>query len=221
MLLSKITTRQLIIWRVGEAVLVVALVVVVIILSSRIQNARRRTSERYVALEQNLGSVAHKTELKEELLQREHDISRIKALVPERQKLGEVVDALERSAEQLGVAVTVPQIREEIKEDEKGNPIVPTGPLREIRLRLVASGAPDKTLRWLHAVEYQPYLSTMVDWRFVTGEIKNTQPGVGMPAPAGESSGSSGEAAAQRVGTVEAEIIVTILVGEEDEENKF
>jgi len=217
MLSGRRTTRQLVIWRAGEAVLVVALVVVIAVLGSRIQDARRQTNERYVVLEQSLGSVAHGTWLREELSRREHDINRIKTFVPERQSLGDVVDALERSAERLGVAVTVPQVKEEVKEDEEGNPIVPTGPLRDIRLRLVASGAPDKTLRWLHAVEYQPYLLTMVSWRFVTGEAKNVQPGVGVPAPAGE---SSGEVAAQRMSTVEAEIIVTILVNEEDEENK-
>ncbi|MFH1353999.1 MAG: hypothetical protein ABIH36_01805 [bacterium] len=216
MLIGRITTRQLIIWRAGEVVLVIALVIVIAILSSYIQDARRRTIERYVALEQSLGSVAHNAEMREELSQREHDINRIKAFIPERQKLGEVVDALEHSAGQLGITVTVPQIKEEIKEDEEGNPIVPAGPLREVRLRLVASGAPDKTLRWLHAVEYQPYLLTMVDWRFATVKTISMPAGAGMPAPAGE---SLSKQEAQRMSTVEAEIIVTILVNEEDEKN--
>ena len=183
-----------------------------IFLSLRIQDARRQIAERYLVLEQDLGSVVHMTELKDELALRQHDINRILAFVPERQALGDVVGALERVAKQGELAFLVPDVKEEVKLDEKGEPIEPTGPLREVRLHLVASGAPEETLRWLHAVEHQPYLLTVADWSFATA-LEQARPGVGVAGPAGGPSGlnSEKELEERRVGTVEADVIVTIL----------
>ncbi len=208
---SRRTIRQLVIWRAGEATLIFVLMGMVIFLSLRIQDARRQIAERYLILEQDLGGMAHMTELKDELAYRQHDINRILAFVPERQALGDVVGALERAAKQWELTFLVPDVKEEVKLDEKGEPIEPTGPLREVRLHLVASGAPEETLRWLHAVEHQPYLLTVVDWSFATA-LEQVRPGVGVVGPAsgpsGLSSGAGGEG--QRVGTVEADVIVTI-----------
>lgn len=156
--------------------------------------------------------MVHMTELKDELALRQHDINRILAFVPERQALGDVVGALERVAKQGELIFLVPDVKEEVKLDEAGQPIEPTGPLREVRLHLVASGAPEETLRWLHAVEHQPYLLTVVDWSFATA-LEQARPGVGVAGPSSGPSGSNNETELEkrRVGTVEADVIVTIL----------
>lgn len=213
MLLSKQTTKRLIIWRASEVTLVLVLVGVVTVLSLRIQSARRQIAEQYIALEQSLGDMGHMTGLKEGLSYRQHDIDHILAFVLERRALGDVVGALEKSAERLGLSLTVPQVEEEVKLDENGEPIEPTGPMREVRLHLVVSGSPEGTLRWLHAVEYQPYLLTVVGWRFATEEGDKVQPGAGRAGLTGGAPGSADGAgrAGQRVGTIEAEVIVSIL----------
>lgn len=209
---SRRTIRRLVIWRVGEATLVLVLVGVVVFLSLRIQDARRQIAERYLILEQDLGSMVHMTELKDELALRQHDINRILAFVPERQALGDVVGALERVAKQGELIFLVPDVKEEVKLDEKGEPVEPTGPLREVRLHLVASGAPEETLRWLHAVEHQPYLLTVVNWSFATA-LEQARPGVGVAGPSSGPAGlnSEKELEERRVGTIEADVIVTIL----------
>lgn len=209
---SKRTIRQLVIWRAGEAALTLILISVVIFLSWRIQDARRQIAERYITLEQNLKGMSRMTELEDELAWRQHDINRILALVPERQALGEVVSAMERAAEQEELAFLVPDVKEEVKFNDKGERIEPTGPLREVRLHLVASGAPEETLRWLHAVEHQPYLLTVVNWSFTTA-WEQARPGGGVAGPASGPAGlnSEKELEGQRVGTVEADVIVTIL----------
>ncbi len=218
MLLAKRTIKQLIIWRVVEAVLILALLGVVLGLHSFIQDKRRAAASLRSALEQSLASASRLTELEEKLADRRHDINRILAFVPRRDDLSSVIGRLEKSAADFNVRLTIPDVEEEIKKDEKGNIIKPSGPLREVRMHLVAAGDPENTLRWLHYLEYQPYLVQVADWQFTVRESVKRPLGAGLPAPPGGPPGSSEKDSQQpqKTGHLSAQAVISILAEEGD-----
>lgn len=147
-------------------VIVVAVMLgVAVFLSQLISTVRGQTIGQYIRLDQKISNVTFDVVLEEEISKRNYDIDRIRMLVIRRDEIGRVVGELEKEAKKLKVELRVPSIEEEVKFDEEGEIIEVSGSWREVRLSLVAIGASENLLKFLHRIEHGPYLMAVVDWR--------------------------------------------------------
>ena len=108
--------------------------------------------------------------IKAEINKRELDVSRVEAFIVSREQLAEVVGEIEAVGRALSLAVSVPEVAEKQLLDDKGNQIEPSGPLIDVRMKIVASGPPKNLIQFLHSVEHMQRLVYLESWRLDASE---------------------------------------------------
>lgn len=121
-----------------------------------------------------------------ELAKRALDIERVRAFLVTREQIGDVVGEIESIARQYSVNVVVPEIEEVQKFDESGNPVEPSGPVRDVRLNLVATGHPKQLVQFLHAVEHMSRILYLEAWRLDADLAAAARSSSVIPASAGQ-----------------------------------
>jgi len=164
----------------------------------------QQVAEQRLALEQSPQEESYQASLRSELGRRSFDIERIRKYVLRRDKIVDVVAAIEEEGKRYGVVVEVPDIAEELELGEGGVLVEPTGPLQDVRMRVEAWGEPSTVISWLHGVEHLPYLLYIRSWDLKTGKAVPAR-GVTAPTAAGR-----GEAAPVYTGYVDMAVIVSM-----------
>ena len=157
----KLTKKQLtvyLVWRAMEIVLVLVLIGLVMMVSQQIQSVRRTVAAERLTLEASLRGAVRIGTLRAEIARRQHDIERIKVVIPDQNNIGNVVSVLEAEADNNKVSVTVPNIIKVMEVDEANQELPQTGPLQDIKLTVKVVGSPNNVLQFFHAVENAPYL---------------------------------------------------------------
>lgn len=106
------------------------------------------------ALEQLPETAARHGAGQAELEKRRFDIERVQSFLVTKDQIGMVVTEIEQAGAAAGVEVSVPAVEEKQEVDADGNPVVASGPLYQVRLKIVATGRPAKLLAFLHAIEH-------------------------------------------------------------------
>lgn len=115
--------------------------------------ARARVRAQEATLEQLPEISARQGVAQAELDKRVLDIQRIQSFLVTKDQIGTVVAELEGAAGETGVEMTVPAVEEKEMVDDKGKPVL-SGPVYEVRLKIVATGRPAALVRFLHAAEH-------------------------------------------------------------------
>lgn len=105
--------------------------------------------------------------LKSDLELRAHDFRRIDDLVVRRDSFADFIALLEGTAQQFGVfaqVLNISETSEALADDSFGD-------IHDVRVRVLAYGAPELLLRFLHAVEHLPYLLTVPVWDFSVAAV--------------------------------------------------
>lgn len=100
-----------------------------------------------------------------EVKKRALDIHRIEAFIGQTEALGSLVEEFEAAGRARGATLTVPGVEEKQLVDESGNVVPASGPMLEVRLKLVGVGAPKNLLALLHDIEYAQHLTYFESWR--------------------------------------------------------
>lgn len=181
-------------------------------LSQLINDVRGQIEGQYMKLDQSVNAVAFDVALEEKISKWSDDIDRIKMLVIHRDEIGQVVGGLEREAKKYGVELRVPSVKEEVKLDGEGEAIEVRGSWREVRLSLVVIGSPEDLLRFLHAIEHEPYLMAVVDWRLEV-QAPAISRGVAALMPSRVVSGAPGgeDVSVRSDSSMKVEVVLTTL----------
>lgn len=116
--------------------------------------ARGQLHRQEVLLAQVPEVKARQVAARAELDKRAFDIERVSGFLVTKDQIGTVVSEIEAAATAAGVEVSVPAVEEKEVLDEAGNIVPPSGPLFEVRLKVVATGRPAALLTFLHAMEH-------------------------------------------------------------------
>lgn len=106
------------------------------------------------SLEQLPEITARQLAAQSELDKRVFDVQRVNGFLVAKDQIGAVVSEIEAAAREAGVEMTVPAVEEKEQVDETGKVVPLSGPLFEVRLKIVATGTPAALLRFLHAAEH-------------------------------------------------------------------
>lgn len=147
-------------------------------------------------------------QLQQSLKRYEDNVQQVSALLIPAEGVGAFVSQLERVAAAAGVTTRIPDVREEVKLDDGGNPITSTGPFQEVRLTVLAVGEPAALLRFMHAVEHLPTIVHFPRWRLTASRAAANR--LIAPPPAAPAATPDPVIAARRA-ALEATIIVTTL----------
>ena len=196
---------------IGIGVIVIMLGVAVL-LGQMINDVRGEIAGQYVKLDQSLSNIAFYEELEEEIGERSDDVDRIKLLVIHRDEIGKVVSELEKEAKKYRVELRVPSVEEEVKLNEDGDVVPVTVPWKEVRLSLVVIGLPYDLLSFLHAIEYEPYLMAVVDWRLeVQAPAMARSIAALMPSRVVSGSPDGQDAVVKSVSSMKIDLVLTTL----------
>lgn len=152
-------------WRAGEILLLIALAAAAVLAYGRVLNSRQKVELLKAAVEQAPERVAQQEKLKAELALYDTSIRGASALAPAEAEMPVILDWIERTSARYGVKTQVPGITEEVKRDDNGKAIPWTGPLKEVRLLVLATGEPVQLLRLLDGLEQMPFLLRVKAWR--------------------------------------------------------
>lgn len=129
-----------------------------------VQGKRNEVIASRLTLERRPALRSHYASQEAELRRRQDEITQIQSLVISRDNVGQVVGEIERTAGSAGATLQIPKVEEKFVQDEKGQPILPAGPLFDVRIKLVANGQPKQLLNLLYAIEHMPYLLYLESW---------------------------------------------------------
>jgi hypothetical protein len=198
-----IISRREVIGLSGELVLLVFLVGLIVWLSFTVQDIRRQILLSQQQQEFALEDVGRAAALRAAVEGEGDRLNRILAYVPEEATIGDVISELEREAARLGLSLSIPVVQEasreeEEEESEEEGAAEEPAVLRDVELRVVVNGPPQRVLQFLHAVEYLPYLVQVNDWEF-HAEGQTTPPGRTAVIPGGGPLGAAGTSPASEV----------------------
>lgn len=130
---------------------------------------------------------ARQAALEAEVEKRARDVERVEAFIITKEQLARLVGEIEDVGRELSVQVSIPTVEEKQLLNDQGAPTPPTGPLVDVRLKIVAVGSPKKLLSFLHALEHMQKLVYFESWRLDASEqvARNRaaeQTGDGVPA---------------------------------------
>lgn len=108
--------------------------------------------------------------LKAEIEKRALDVQRIRAFIVGKEQLAQVVSEIENIGRDVGITVSIPTVEEKEVLDENGNVVPPSGPLLDVRLKIVAIGNPKRLLSFLHTIEHMQRLTYFESWRLDASE---------------------------------------------------
>lgn len=129
-----------------------------------VQGIRNRLIEKQIKLEESLDNAVHRAVMADELVQYNQEITRISAMVPWQDEVGQVIEAIDNEAKRFSVTVLVPKIHEEPKYDENGVVVQQTGPTRLIRMKIEGTGEPLALINFMHGMENLPFLLNSVSF---------------------------------------------------------
>lgn len=124
--------------------------------------------------------------LKTEIEKRALDVQRIKAFIVGKEQLAQVVSEIENVGRGVGVTVSIPTVEEKQVLDENGNIVPASGPLLDVRLKIVAVSNPKRLLSFLHAIEHMQRLTYFESWRLDAGEATARNQASALGASAGD-----------------------------------
>jgi hypothetical protein len=189
MTLSFITARRGVVRLAIEAVLLLVLICLIIWLGLAVQNVRRQIVLAQWQLELQAEGVSRTAALKMAVAEQDTTVKKILAYTPDESEIGDVVAALEGEASRLGLTLKIPLVQEvedaaatESEGDEAEEQGEQTDALRDVRLRIIVAGPPERTLQFFYAIEHLPYLLRVGQWQFTT-ESKAAVPGRSLPIP--------------------------------------
>lgn len=108
--------------------------------------------------------------LQSEINKRQLDIQRVEAFILTKEALSAAVASIEEAGKSRGFTVTVPAVEEKQNLDEDGDVMETKGPLFEVRLKVVATGAPKQLLSFLHDIEHAQRLTYLESFRLDAAE---------------------------------------------------
>ncbi|MEK7557094.1 MAG: hypothetical protein AAB538_03900 [Patescibacteria group bacterium] len=153
---------------------------------------RAQLSELTHELERLPEALSHQGSLNAEIEKRAFDVERIRSFVVGKEQLAQVVSEIENVGRSMAVAARIPTLEEKQILDENGSVVPPSGPLLDVRLKIVAVGNPKQLLKFLYAIEHMQLLTYFESWRLDASETtaRNQaaalQPGATVAAPASE-----------------------------------
>jgi len=129
-----------------------------------------RVSQQQLSAQLNTAASSQQDNMQTELASKAADISVIKThIVSSQDNILRAISELEAQAEQNNVTIQVPSVTEESYVDKSGQPIKShTGPIKDIRITIVAQGAPEHLITYLHHVEYSHYALNIDNWQLIT-----------------------------------------------------
>lgn len=118
---------------------------------------QQRITQQRMALEQRLTASLNAVETRSTLTRYAADLDQITStVVPSHDELGSVITTIELEGAKHGVTVSVPTIVED--------PAPSKGPIKDIRLRIIADGTPTNLLRFLYNLEHLPHTLYPISW---------------------------------------------------------
>lgn len=109
-----------------------------------------------------------------ELNKRRFDIQRVQSFLVTKDQVGAVVAEIEAAGTAMNVEVNVPAVEEKQQFNAEGQPVAATGPLYEVRLKVVATGKPAQLLAFLHVIEHLQRLVYLESFR-LDGSLETAQ----------------------------------------------
>lgn len=122
-------------------------------------------------------------QLQQSLERYHHDLQRVTALLTPAEAVGDLVGQLEREAAAHRITMRIPDIKEEVKLDDSGQPVVSTGPFQEVRVTMLAVGEPVNLLSFVHAVEHLPVVLRFAGWELTVSRTAAARAIVPTPVP--------------------------------------
>ncbi|MEX1997967.1 MAG: hypothetical protein WEA04_04845 [Candidatus Andersenbacteria bacterium] len=160
--------RRLLFNRGLELLIIVVLIIALFYFRELIHSKRVMVYQLQRQLDEAPQYAAQQVSLRTELEKSAHDIVRIESLLVRREALGDFVSLLEKQARQNRVTLRVPDIKEEMVLSAEGKPVAATGPYRDIRLQVTATGEPNDLLQLLHQLEHLPHAVRLPAWSITT-----------------------------------------------------
>ena len=200
--------RKILLLRLGEGVLLITLLVAAWYVYGFTVTIRdmvyQQEQELVEAPEQVLRELAQLNELRNS----QERIQRLDDLIVTRAEVGVVVSTLEGLATDAVVALQIPTITEVVDEATAAQQESVSGSFVEAEIKLIAVGAPEKLVQFLHAVEHAPWLLAVPSW---TIKSSNTAvPGIVPVAPAGLPSGQAIIPVPDSTGLLEASVLLVL-----------
>ena len=189
--------------RASGFVLAVGIIIGVLYVRAEIQDVRSAIFVKQEQLERRLQGASHQSRLRNELVQRSHDIDRLRSFLAQRGDFGNVVGLLEQEAARNGVEIRIPDVIE--GGDTESN--------HEVRMEVSVTGDPRAVLQFMHRAEHIPYLAHIESFHF-TGRAANSAvssfPSLQFPSSDSGSGEAGGEA--PRVVSVPARLTFAMIV---------
>jgi len=179
-----------------------------------IQNERGRILKQRLVLEESLMSAVRLVELQDQLSENVKAVEQIESMAPSEDEIGSVIEVMEREARELGIILRIPTIREENEFDENGDLVEPTGNLRSIRIKVDARGEPVALMRFMHEMEYLPYLIGIVAFSFESKGSEVAEPVV-VNAPTGGAPGDDSEPVRRKLAHLKMDVVLTTTISRE------
>lgn len=204
-ILQSSSIRKALIWRLAEVVVCLTLVVVAGQIYQQVHSSRLAVLSKQRKLEELPNIIMHFSDLQKELRGREADIERIEKMVLPRNEVPYFIEFVENAARNHKVTVSFSDLDEPLPIGENGEPMEPTGYLRDVRIQIVSMGDPVDLLELLHELEYSPYLTKLDKWEIRMGKERSQYVSALMARTVQE-----GEEKVEQVGTLEAVVVLNV-----------
>lgn len=158
------TVRRLLLYRLAEASLFIAVLGVCVVGYGKTKEARVAAEQAQSRLAGRPQALLRVSTVQSELRARAHDVERILQLVLNSHDLVPFIEDLEATARQNKIILEVPSIIEVPAAGVIGQSIAAHEPFRAISLKISAHGAPENLLQYIHDVEHGAHVVSLRDW---------------------------------------------------------
>lgn len=184
------------------------LIVVSIYFFSFVQKYRAQIAVKQAIVENEPEASLRQAVLLRELESQQEKLVDLQESVPRSENIGNFIGYLERLSGDHKVVLKIPEIMEEVKRNEQGMPVAWSGPFKEARLKINATGEPLALLNFLGQIERSAYLVTVKEW-LVRGAVKAS--GSALMSVPDREDGVDRESTSKTSSILDAQLILTIV----------
>jgi hypothetical protein len=106
--------------------------------------------------------------IKQEIKKQTADLDQIASLTPPNDQLNVFIAQIGDEARRQGIDLTVPVVEEDVVINESGQRTEASGPIVNVKLKLVGTGSPAALVQFLHVMETEPYLIVIQGWHITS-----------------------------------------------------
>ncbi len=195
--------KQYIVWIIKIAILVL-LIIGIWYLNRLVHEKQVLVFLAHQQLDQKSELSSQAVAIKQEIKKQTADLQQITSLTPPKDQLNMLIAQIGDEARRKGIDLTVPIVEEAVVLDEAGQKTTASGPIVNVKLKLVGVGSPAALVQFLHVIETQPYLIEVQDWH-ITSDTKIITPAGSLNAPSNPS-----EIAKEVNGSLDANVVISV-----------